>query len=150
MVTSVVDCVLRGLATYETATTRQFYHGRTETVRSCTPEAIDYAVAIVNENAEKEDLRKLLINAITKHLQLMEQCKNNRGCDRHLLGLKILALEQGLVLPELYTDPAFKISGGDGNFAVSSSLCGYSEVTGACPPMIYDGYGVFYGIPNDK
>ena len=33
---------------------------------------------------------------------------------------------------------------------MSTSLCGYSEVTGACPPMTYDGYGVFYGIPNDK
>ena len=92
----------------------------------------------------------LLGQAITKHLQLMEQCKNNQGCDRHLLGLKIQALEQGQVLPELFRDPVYQLSGGDGNFVMSTSLCGYSEVTGACPPMTYDGYGVFYGIPNDK
>ena len=139
------------MATYETATTRQFYHGRTETVRSCTSEALAFAQAITDEKPiPKQDLQKLLIQAITKHLQLMEQCKNNQGCDRHLLGLKIQALEQGQVLPELYQDPAYKLSGGDGNFVMSTSLCGYSEVTGACPPMVYDGYGVFYGIPNDK
>ena len=36
----------KALPTYETATTRQFYHGRTETVRTCTQEALDYAKAI--------------------------------------------------------------------------------------------------------
>ena len=49
----------RALPTYETATTRHFYHGRTETVRSCTEEAMDFAKALdekekhshmVNEN----------------------------------------------------------------------------------------------------
>ena len=111
---------------------------------------MDFAIAINQEPIDKNELKTLLANAIKKHLELMEQCKNNHGCDRHLLGLKILALESGLPLPDLFTDPAFKLSGGDGNFSMSTSLCGYSEVTGGCPPMVYDGYGVFYGIPNDK
>ena len=142
----------RCLATYETATTRQFYHGRTETVRSCTSEALAFAQAITDDKTmtSVKETQGLLGQAITKHLQLMEQCKNNQGCDRHLLGLKIQALEQGQVLPELFKDPVYQLSGGDGNFVMSTSLCGYSEVTGACPPMTYDGYGVFYGIPNDK
>ena len=140
------------MATYETATTRQFYHGRTETVRSCTSEALAFARAITDDKTTTsvQETQGLLGQAITKHLQLMEQCKNNQGCDRHLLGLKIQALEQGQVLPELFRDPVYQLSGGDGNFVMSTSLCGYSEVTGACPPMTYDGYGVFYGIPNDK
>jgi hypothetical protein len=29
-------------ATYESAQTRQFYHGRTETVRSCTKESVEF------------------------------------------------------------------------------------------------------------
>ena len=144
--------LFRCLATYETATTRQFYHGRTETVRSCTSEALAFAQAITDDKTmtSVKETQGLLGQAITKHLQLMEQCKNNQGCDRHLLGLKIQALEQGQVLPELFRDPVYQLSGGDGNFVMSTSLCGYSEVTGACPPMTYDGYGVFYGIPNDK
>ena len=41
------------MPTYETATTRHFYHGRTETVRSCTDEAIALAKALVEK--EKHD-----------------------------------------------------------------------------------------------
>lgn len=33
--------------TYETATTREFRLGRTETVRSCTREAVDFCVAMM-------------------------------------------------------------------------------------------------------
>ena len=65
----------RGLATYETATTRQFYHGRTETVRSCTKEAMVFAEALVAGDKGDEDLRHLFKTAIDKHLHLMEQCK---------------------------------------------------------------------------
>ena len=65
----------RGLATYETATTRQFYHGRTETVRSCTKEAMAFAEALVAGDKGDEELRHLFKAAIEKHLYLMEQCK---------------------------------------------------------------------------
>ena len=40
----------RPLSTYETATTRQHYHGRTETCRSCTLEAIDLAKALEDQS----------------------------------------------------------------------------------------------------
>ena len=48
--------IYRGLATYETATTRQFYHGRTETVRSCTEEAMRFAEALV---AGKDHVKRI-------------------------------------------------------------------------------------------
>ncbi|XP_050388403.1 peroxisomal carnitine O-octanoyltransferase [Patella vulgata] len=38
----------RPAPTYETATTRQFYHGRTETMRSCTPEAVTWCKAMLD------------------------------------------------------------------------------------------------------
>ena len=37
-------------------------------------------------------------------------------------------------------------SGGNGNFVLSTSICGYTSITGGCAPMIKDGYGFFYGI----
>lgn len=37
--------------TYETATTRKFYKGRTETVRSCTNEAIMFAKTMLDARA---------------------------------------------------------------------------------------------------
>ena len=40
-------------------------------------------------------------------------------------------------------------SGGGGNFILSTSLCGYTSITGCCAPMVHDGYGVFYAfLPN--
>ncbi len=36
-------------ATYETAATRRFYHGRTETMRSCTVEAQNFVLAMLDD-----------------------------------------------------------------------------------------------------
>ena len=45
----------RALSTYETATTRKYFNGRTETVRSCTEEALKLAKAVVNQDQEIND-----------------------------------------------------------------------------------------------
>lgn len=37
---------------YETATTRQFYHGRTETMRPCTQEAVHWCKAMIDPTCE--------------------------------------------------------------------------------------------------
>lgn len=140
----------KALPTYETATTRQFYHGRTETVRSCTQEALEFAKALTLDEMDHKEQRERLKIAIAKQCSLMEQCKRGQGCDRHLLGLKLMALESELELPKLFLDPSYKASGGDGNYLVSTSLAGYGPITGGCPPMVRDGYGVFYGIPNNN
>ena len=47
---SVYFSYFRPAATYETATTRQFYHGRTETVRSCTTEAVTWVKAMLDQS----------------------------------------------------------------------------------------------------
>ena len=46
------------LATYETATTRQFYHGRTETMRSCTMAATELARAFTNPDSTHKVVHK--------------------------------------------------------------------------------------------
>lgn len=51
----VCACVCRGVPTYETAVTRQFYHGRTETLRSCTTETIDMCRAMLDGWASVSD-----------------------------------------------------------------------------------------------
>lgn len=49
------------------------------------------------------------------------------GCDRHLLGLYLIAMENGLELPEIFTDPSFTRSGGGGNYILSTS-CKFSKI----------------------
>jgi len=139
----------RPAATYETATTKKYYHGRTETVRSCTPEAIEWAKSMMSRDQASVQRRKFDV-AIEKHNRLMAEAMNGEGCDRHLFGLKILALEQGLPMPDIFTDPAWTKSGGDGNFILSSSFIGYSNVWGGVAAMCADGYGTFYKMEADR
>ncbi|XP_071451715.1 peroxisomal carnitine O-octanoyltransferase-like isoform X3 [Hetaerina americana] len=136
----------RPAPTYETATTRNFYNGRTETVRPCTFEAIEWVKAMLNDKTSEIERRALLEKAINKHDKLMKQGKANAGCDRHLFGLQCIAMEKGLETPEIFKDSAWTKSGGGGNFILSTSLVGYTPMGGCVAPMCLDGYGCFYNI----
>ncbi|MCJ8745530.1 hypothetical protein PDJAM_G00131280 [Pangasius djambal] len=135
---------------YETATTRRFYHGRTETMRPCTVEALHWCKVMLNPSATTEEKRQALLRAFNKHNNLMDEAQKGKGFDRHLLGLYLIAKEEGLPVPELYSDPLYIKSGGGGNFVLSSSLVGYTTVLGAVAPMVNHGYGFFYRIRDDR
>ncbi|KAG7470020.1 hypothetical protein MATL_G00134880 [Megalops atlanticus] len=135
---------------YETATTRRFYHGRTETMRPCTVEAQQWCQAMLDPTVSADNKRKKLVTAFAKHNKLMGEAQNGKGFDRHLLGLYLIAKEEGLPVPDLYTDPLYAKSGGGGNFVLSTSLVGYTTVLGAVAPMVPHGYGFFYRIRDDR
>jgi len=44
----------RPVATYETASTRKYYNGRTETLRSCTTESLEWARSMLDPLATVE------------------------------------------------------------------------------------------------
>lgn len=132
--------------TYETATTRRFYNARTETLRSCTSEAIALARALIDPSVLSQRRLQLLKQAIQKHASLMSEAANGLGCDRHLLGMWIIAHEEGLPVPALYTDSSYTKSGGGGNYILSTSFIGYTTVQGGVAPMCRNGYGFFYRI----
>ena len=70
-----------------------------------------------------------------------------QGIDRHLLGLYIAAHLQGLdPFPAIFSDKAYKLSGGGGNYRVSTSNVGYTPLFGGFAPMTADGYGVCYSM----
>ncbi|KAL3831992.1 hypothetical protein ACJMK2_023676 [Sinanodonta woodiana] len=140
----------RPAPTYETATTRKFYHGRTETLRACTTEAIDWSKAMLNPNTSDREKVQLYMRAMDKHNRLMAEGTEMRGCDRHLLGMYMIAREEGLPVPLLYQDEAYTKSGGNGNFILSTSFVGYTSVYGGVAPMCEKGYGTFYRIEPNK
>ncbi|XP_029602294.1 peroxisomal carnitine O-octanoyltransferase-like isoform X2 [Salmo trutta] len=135
---------------YETAMTRRFYHGRTETMRPCTLEAQNWCHTMLLPAASAEAKRKALLLAFNKHNKLMAEAQNGKGFDRHLLGLYLIAKEEGLPMPDLFTDPLYSKSGGGGNFTLSTSLAGYTTVHGVGAPMVHHGYGFFYCISDDR
>ncbi|PIC17331.1 hypothetical protein B9Z55_023611 [Caenorhabditis nigoni] len=136
---------------YETASTRKFYHGRTETVRSLTPDLAKYLEACEN-SATNETIKTLFFDAYNSHNTLMDAARDGKGIDRHFLGLRMsqLALEsygEKITIPFL-DDPSYSASGGNGNFLLSTSFLGYTEngCFGYVVPMCKDGYGAFYRI----
>ncbi|KAM9216070.1 peroxisomal carnitine O-octanoyltransferase isoform 4-T4 [Dugong dugon] len=135
---------------YETAMTRYFYHGRTETMRSCTVEAVRWCQSMQDPYAHLHERRQKMLQAFAKHNEMMKDCSNGKGFDRHLLGLSLIAKEEGLPVPEIFTDPLFSKSGGGGNFVLSTSLVGYSRTRGLVVPMVHNGYGFFYNIRDDR
>ena len=56
----------RPAPTYETASLRLYYKGRTETVRSCTSEAVDFSRVFLDPKAMFADKVELLKKAIDK------------------------------------------------------------------------------------
>ncbi|XP_007941208.1 carnitine O-palmitoyltransferase 1, brain isoform [Orycteropus afer afer] len=77
--------------TYESAMTRLFLEGRTETVRSCTREACNFVRAM--ENDEKTDTQCLALfrEAVEKHQALLKAAMSGQGVDRHLFALYIVS-----------------------------------------------------------
>ncbi|KAF5663117.1 carnitine o-acetyltransferase [Fusarium heterosporum] len=72
--------------TYEPAMTKMFLHGRTEAIRTVSPEVVDFVQTFWAENpaeAKIEALRK----ACQKHTANTRQCSKAEGCDRHLYAL---------------------------------------------------------------
>nr|XP_002121792.1 peroxisomal carnitine O-octanoyltransferase-like [Ciona intestinalis] len=138
-------------ATYETATTRKYFHGRTETCRTCTPELEAFCEAAKSsDNNNDPVVIELLRAAHDKGLALMRASSDGKGCDRHLFALAIVAKEQGLSLPALFSDPMFEKSGGNGKFVLSTSFVGYFNCSGGVPPMVDNGYGIFYRVNDHK
>ncbi|RXG61022.1 Peroxisomal carnitine O-octanoyltransferase [Armadillidium vulgare] len=135
--------------TYETATARLFYKGRTETCRSCTVEVVDFVKTMMSPTATVPVKRSKLIHAVTTHLNLMKECTEGQGIDRHLMGLSLIAAELGLPELEITKDPSYTLSGGGGNFVLSTSTSGYTYGLGGVAAMVKDGYGVFYAFLPD-
>ncbi|CAA92129.3 Choline/carnitine acyltransferase domain-containing protein [Caenorhabditis elegans] len=137
--------------TYETASTRMFYHGRTETVRSLTTDMEKYLTACEN-SATNETLKLLFFDAYNSHNTLMDAAREGKGIDRHFYGLRkaqtaIQSYGKSVEIPFL-DHKSFSASGGNGNFLLSTSFLGYHEngCFGYVVPMCKDGYGTFYRI----
>ncbi|XP_065666925.1 peroxisomal carnitine O-octanoyltransferase isoform X3 [Hydra vulgaris] len=137
-------------ATYESASTRKFYSGRTGTVRSCTNETLAFARSMIDPSKTKEICKQLLMNAIKAHSTLMKNAMDGQDIDRHFFGLRKIIELEGLSLPSLFTDKAWKLSGGDCNYILSTSLSGFTYSYGGMGPMVFDGYGVFYTISDES
>lgn len=72
--------------TYEPAMTKIFLHGRTEAIRSVTPESVDFVQTFWAENPPQRKVDALK-KACQKHTGNTRECSKALGCDRHLYAL---------------------------------------------------------------
>jgi carnitine O-acetyltransferase len=79
----------RNGATYEAASTRKFYKGRTETIRVVTSEADAWANSMDDDQVNAETRKKLFDLATSQHINLAVNAGQGQGVDRHLFGWKI-------------------------------------------------------------
>lgn len=128
---------------------RQYYEGRTETLRSCTAAVADFLKASSNKQVGELALAKAFRAAVDEHKHFMNEARKGHGIDRHLFGLWCVAYENKMEIPAFYDDPLYTKSGGGGNFVLSTSTLGFTANVGYVAPMLFDGYGVFYSITSE-
>ncbi|KAI9277721.1 acyltransferase ChoActase/COT/CPT [Umbelopsis sp. AD052] len=131
-------------ATYETASTRQFLHGRTETIRTCSVDTKKLMEAWQNDQVDSKTKYQLLQTACKSHTAYTVAASNGQGCDRHLLALRLLnAAEPNTELHPIFTDPAYAESQ---NWRLSTSglHAGIRLMGTGFGAIVPDGYGVNY------
>uniref|UniRef100_A0A8C9P6T9 Carnitine O-palmitoyltransferase 2, mitochondrial n=1 Tax=Spermophilus dauricus TaxID=99837 RepID=A0A8C9P6T9_SPEDA len=104
-----------------------------------------------------EQFCKSFENGIGKelHKQLVARDKQNKhtsyisgqGFDRHLFALRYLVAAKGIVLPELYLDPAYERI--NHNILSTSTLSSPAVNLGGFAPVVPDGFGIGYAVHDD-
>ncbi|CEP24626.1 CAT2 [Cyberlindnera jadinii] len=132
--------------TYEAASTRKFYGGRTEATRSVSEESLRFVQNWENPSVSDAQRAVDFQEAVKSHMEYIRAASNGEGCDRHLLGLKF-QLKDGEKPHPLFSDPLFNYSS---TWLISTSQLssnyhdayGWSEVN----PI---GWGLAYQVNND-
>lgn len=133
--------------TYESAATRRFQLGRTETCRTVSDESVAWCNAMADSSVANEERVTLFRKAIDAHLEYISAASDGKGVDRHLFGLKKL-LEPGEDVPAIYKDPAYGYSC---SWYLSTSQLSSEYFNGYGWSQVIDGgFGIAYMINENS
>ncbi|KAM7204529.1 carnitine O-acetyltransferase [Rhypophila sp. PSN 637] len=133
--------------TYESAATRRFQLGRTETCRTVSEASVAWCKAMNDAHTDDKTRVELFRKAIDSHLEYISAASDGKGVDRHLFGLKRL-LEAGQEAPALYKDPAYSYSS---SWYLSTSQLSSEFFNGyGWSQVIDDGFGIAYMINENS
>uniref|UniRef100_A0A8C2GZJ3 Carnitine O-acetyltransferase n=1 Tax=Cyprinus carpio TaxID=7962 RepID=A0A8C2GZJ3_CYPCA len=128
--------------TYESASLRMFRLGRTDTIRSTSIDSDKFVKAM--DDPAKHNIEKvaLLDKAVKAHRAYADMAIRGQAIDRHLLGLKLQAIEDLAALPEIFMDTSYAVAL---HFNLSTSQVPAKTNCVMCfGPVVSDGYGVCY------
>lgn len=134
--------------TYETGSTRKFMLGRTDTIRSASIASSEFVKAMVSPNKTNAEKLDLMNKAIEAHTKYTKETVNGQAIDRHLLGMKLAAIESGMKLHELFIDSSYQYAL---HYKLSTSqVPSNHELFLSFGPAVPDGYGVCYNPQKGK
>uniref|UniRef100_A0A4W5NTC8 Carnitine O-acetyltransferase b n=1 Tax=Hucho hucho TaxID=62062 RepID=A0A4W5NTC8_9TELE len=133
-------------ASCDIASQRMFRGGRTDYIRSPTNQMLKFVLTFDDPSIS---VRSTLRNKIHYyyHRESDRSALNGQSIDRHLLGLKLQAIEEGLSVPRLFMDTAYglathwKLRTGQVPANTDSVMC--------FGPLVPDGYAVCYNPQSD-
>ncbi|KAK9767662.1 Carnitine O-acetyltransferase mitochondrial [Basidiobolus ranarum] len=135
--------------TYETASTRAFAYGRTETVRVCSSDSVAFVEAFDDDSIDEREKLILFNKAIASHLEYMKAASGGKGVDRHLLGLRsVIETDAEREAATIFSDPSyiksmyFKLS--------TSNMSPGDHFYGGFGAVVPEGYGVNYAIGKNN
>ncbi|KAK8217261.1 Carnitine O-acetyltransferase mitochondrial [Zalaria obscura] len=133
--------------TYESAATRRFQQGRTETCRTVSEESVAFCDAMADPEIGAHECRAKFRAALDAHVKYITDASDGRGVDRHLFGLKKL-LQEGEEVPEIFKDPAFTYSS---TWFISSSQLSSEYFNGyGWSQVVDEGWGIAYMINENS
>ncbi|KAK8051426.1 carnitine O-acetyltransferase [Apiospora rasikravindrae] len=133
--------------TYESAATRRFQLGRTETCRSVSDDSVAFCASMADASAEDKTRIDLFRKAVNSHIEYISAASDGKGVDRHLFGLKKL-LEPGEEVPAIYKDPAYGYSS---SWYLSTSQLSSEFFNGYGWSQVIDGgFGIAYMINENS
>uniref|UniRef100_A0A8C1W5F0 Zgc:154046 n=1 Tax=Cyprinus carpio TaxID=7962 RepID=A0A8C1W5F0_CYPCA len=132
--------------TYESASLRMFKLGRTEAIRSTTTESLQFTKAM-DDPSKHVQVYILLIASESRFLFPCDQAIHGQGIERHMLGLRMIAIEDLTSLPDIFMDTSFAVAS---HFNLYTSQVGSKTDCVMClGPMVPDGYGICYNPMDD-
>ncbi|XP_061427860.1 carnitine O-acetyltransferase-like [Lethenteron reissneri] len=132
----------------ESATTRMFHLGRTEEIRCTSMESLRFVETFDDANVSNEEKMQTMKVAVEAHKEYTQWAVNGQAIDRHLLGLKLQAIEDQYNIPELFMDTSYAIAS---HLKLSTSqVPGSMDAVMCYGPVVPDGYGVCYNPQNDR
>lgn len=135
------------VCTYEPVLTKHWYHGRTEAMRTATPEAAEFCKVWCNPFATSTHKMESLRKATQEHSRLVKESAAGKGVDRHLFALKCIAERNGGPVPPFFEAHPWKTLN---HTILSTSNCGNSALRlFGFGPVVQDGFGIGYIIKDN-
>lgn len=129
-------------ATYESASLRMFHLGRTDTIRSASTDSLAFVKGMDDPKVPEQQRVELLRKAVQAHRAYTDRAIRGEAFDRHLLGLKLQAIEDLVSMPDIFMDTSYAIAM---HFNLSTSqVPAKTDCVMSFGPVVPDGYGICY------